>query len=166
MKHRLLLLFVLAATAFGHARAQSSDASTPPPGSTVITSQELRADQENHTATFSGNVLVEGTNFTMKCQEMTVIFTKDGKVDNITAKGDVVVQQPGRITHSGQAQYFREDDKFVLTDQPSILDGKNKIEAPKITIYRTTQQLVTEGPTTTTLQEGFGTNTPPPPAIK
>ncbi len=147
-------------------QAQSTDASTPPPGSTVIDSQELRADQESHTAVFSGNVVVTGTNFVMKCQEMTVTFSKDNKIDNIVAKGDVVVQQPGRITHSGQAQYCREDDKFVLTDQPSILDGRNKIEAPKIIIYRTTQQRQTEGPTKTTLQEGLGSGTPPAPTDK
>ena len=76
---------------------------------------------------------------------MTVIFTKDGKVDHIVSTGDVVITQPGRITHSGQCEYFREDDKFVLTDQPVIVDHGNQLSAPKITIYRTNQTLMTEG---------------------
>jgi lipopolysaccharide transport protein LptA len=129
-------------------QAQTADTvgtDTPPPGSTVITSDELHADQLNHTSLFSGNVTVVGSSFNMTCDEMNVIFTKDGKVDHIIATGNVVINQPGRITHSGQAEYFAEDDKFVLTDQPTIVDNKNQISAPKIIIYRTSQKMVTEG---------------------
>jgi lipopolysaccharide export system protein LptA len=126
---------------------------TPPPGSTVITSDELRMDQASHTAVFSGNVVTTGTNFKMTCQEMTVIFTNDNKVDTITGKGDVVITQPGRITHSGQAQYYHDEDKIVLTDSPVINDNGNIISAPKITIFRTKQSLYTEGPTKTILPE-------------
>jgi lipopolysaccharide export system protein LptA len=156
------LLCVLALTA-GLAPAQdatSSDATdaatgepTPPPGSTVITSDELHMDDGTHTAVFSGNVVVTGTNFRMTCQEMTVIFTAENKVDNITAKGDVVINQPGRVTHSGQAQYFHDEDKFVLTDSPVINDNGDVISAPKIIIFRTKQSLYTEGPTKTILPE-------------
>ena len=35
----------------------------PPPGSTVITSDELHSDQVNHTSVFTGKVVVVGTNF-------------------------------------------------------------------------------------------------------
>jgi lipopolysaccharide export system protein LptA len=158
---RFFLLSFLGLT-IGSVPLQAQDASTPAPGSTVITSNELHVDQENHTAIFTGSVLVVGTNFNLKCQEMTVQFTKDSKVDHIIAKGDVVIEQPQRIAHCGQAEYFRDEDKFVLTDQPSIIDNKNQIEAPKITIYRTTQQMVTDGRTKTTLVQGIGSGTPPP----
>jgi lipopolysaccharide export system protein LptA len=159
--HRLFLLFFLVLT-LGSVHLQAQDASTPAPGSTVVTSDELHVDQENHTAIFTGNVLVTGNNYNLKCQEMTVLFTKDNKIDHIIAKGDVVIEQPDRIAHCGQADYFRDEDKFVLTDQPSIIDNKNQIEAPKITIYRTTQQMITEGRTTTKLVQGIGSGTPPP----
>ena len=146
----LLLLSLLALMAWtSPSRAQdaadATAADAPPPGSTVITSDELRSDQASHVSVFSGSVMVVGTNFTLTCKEMTVNFTKDNKVDVITATGDVVITQPGRVTHSGQAQYFREDDKFVLTDQPNILDNKNQIFAPIITIYRTKQTMLTSG---------------------
>ncbi|HUB67371.1 MAG TPA: LptA/OstA family protein [Candidatus Methylacidiphilales bacterium] len=129
---------------------------TPPPGSTVITSNELHMDQDVHTAVFTGNVVTTATNFKMTCQEMTVNFTKDNKVDIITAKGDVVIIQPGRVTHSGQAQYFHDEDKIVLTDSPVINDNGNIISAPTIIIYRTKQSLYTDGPTKTILQSGNG----------
>lgn len=148
MKRLLLVSLLLPLLLTGRLTAQDA---APAPGTTVITSDELRMDQVAHTATFSGNVVVTGSNFNMKCQEMTVYFTKDSKIDNIVAKGDVVIVQPGRVTHSGQAQYFHDDDKFILTDQPSILDNKNKISAPKIIIYRTKGSLETVGRTTTEL---------------
>jgi len=165
MKPLIFFSLLLALTAWAiplHAQNADDAVTPPPPGDTVITSDELRGDQINHTSIFTGNVLVVGNNFQMRCQEMTVYFTKDNKIDNIIAKGDVVIDQPDRTAHCGQAQYFHDDDKFVLTDQPVIIDNKkNQIAAPKITIYRTNQQMVTEGRTKTVLVNGIGSSTPP-----
>jgi lipopolysaccharide transport protein LptA len=123
----------------------STDETTAPPGSTVITSDELHSDQANHQSVFSGKVIAVGTNFRLTCQEMTVFFTNDNKVDRIVATGDVIITQPDRITHCGHAEYFRDEDKFVLTQSPIILDHKNQIAGPQITIYRTTQKMEITG---------------------
>jgi lipopolysaccharide transport protein LptA len=128
--------------------AQVDDANpetAPPPGSTVITSDELHSDQQTHVSIFTGNVVVVGTNFRMTCQEMTVNFTKDNKVDTIVSTGDVVITQPNRVTHCGHAEYFHDDDKFVLTDSPTILNGKDLLSGTEIVIYRTSQKLETHG---------------------
>ena len=160
----LSLVLLLAWTLSPRAQqaADTSGADTPPPGSTVITSDELHSDQANHTSIFTGNVLVVGTNFNLTCAEMKVLFTKDNKVDHIIATGNVVITQPGRVTHSGQAEYFRDEDKFVLTDQPIIVDNKNQLSAPKIIIYRTDQRLETEGRSKTILINGAIGSTPTP----
>ena len=162
-----LLCFALATTV-SLAQTQTpdtdtSDTETPPAGATVITSDELEMDQVGHTAVFTGNVVVNGNAFNMKCEEMTVYFTNASKVDNIVAKGNVVIVQPGRITHCGQAQYFHDDDKFVLTDQPYIIDNQNKIEAPEITIFRTKKSLFTKGRTKTTIIQSVGSSANPDP---
>jgi lipopolysaccharide transport protein LptA len=156
---------VLTVLTLGAQTADSLD-TPPPPGATVITSDELQMDQVGHTAIFTGNVVVVGTNFNMKCEEMTVYFTNGNKIDHILAKGNVVINQPGRITHCGQAEYFHDEDKFVLTDQPDILDNKNEISAPEIIIFRTDKKLVTKGRTKTTIIQGMGspTNTVETPA--
>ncbi len=134
----------------------------PPPGSTVITSDELHSDQANHVSVFTGNVVVIGNEFKMTCQEMTVNFTKDNKVDTIIATGDVVITQPDRITHCGRAEYFRDDDKFVLTEQPSIVQGKNdqQLNSPEIIIYRTSQKMETTGGRTTLILGPSSMSTP------
>ena len=177
MKFPLLLaVLLLAAASCAHAQTPATDtdsgalpvpapdsdvaAETPAAGQTVITSDELQMDEVTHIAVFTGNVETVGTNFNMKCQEMTVNFDKAGKIDNIVAKGNVVIVQPGRITHCGQAIYYHDEDKFVLTDQPIINDNGKTIAAPKITIYRTRQSLYTEGKSRVTIPKGSALSNP------
>jgi lipopolysaccharide transport protein LptA len=141
---------VLLLMAWASVSAQTPDDVTgevaPPPGSTVITSDELHSDQQTHVSVFTGNVVVIGNQFRMTCQEMTVNFTKDNKVDTIVSTGDVVITQPDRVTHCGHAVYFHDEDKFDLTDSPTILDNKkNQESAPEIIIYRTSQKMETKG---------------------
>jgi lipopolysaccharide export system protein LptA len=159
------LLSCLLLSGFGTLRAQTSyadvaAAETPPPaGSTVVTSDELQMDQATHTAVFTGNVVVVGTEFHMTCEEMTVYFTTANKINTIVSQGKVIILQPDRVTNCGHAVYYRDDDKFVLTDQPDILDNNNEISAPEITIYRTKKSLSTKGPTKTTIRNGIGSST-------
>jgi lipopolysaccharide export system protein LptA len=166
-----LLLFVALLLARAPLPAQTTDDSnpeTPPPGGTIITSDELHSDQNTHISVFTGNVVVVGTNFRMTCQEMTVYFNKDNKVDKIVSTGDVVITQPDRVTHCGHAEYFHDDDKFILTDQPVILDHKNKVMGPKITIFRTNQKMIVDGGRSTTVISNDSMGTPkapePPPS--
>ena len=152
LRSLLLLPCLILLAGITPAPAQLPDEPDVPPGGTVITSDELRSDQNAHTSVFTGNVIVLGQNFRMTCQEMTVYFTNDNKVDRIVATGEVVITQPDRVTHCGHAEYFRDEDKFVLTQSPIIYDHKNKVSGPQITIYRTTQKMeVTGGRSETTI---------------
>jgi lipopolysaccharide transport protein LptA len=145
----LLLLALALIPAWLPLSAQTADESDmdtpPPPGSTVITSDELHSDQETHVSIFTGNVVVVGTNFRMTCQEMTVYFTNDNKVQRLVAVGNVIITQPDRVTHCGHAEYFHDSDTFDLTDQPVILDHKNQVSGPEIIIDRTTQKMTVKG---------------------
>jgi lipopolysaccharide transport protein LptA len=172
MKLPPLFLFpsVMLLMAWASLPAQTTDDSgnetPPPPGATVITSDELHSDQNTHVSIFTGNVVTVGTNFRMTCQEMTVNFTKENKVDTIVATGDVVITQPDRVTHCGHAEYLHDTDTFVLTDQPVILDHKNEIHGTRITIERTTQKMTVDGGRSTVIlsNESMGTSPAPPPS--
>ena len=167
-----LFLFVVLLMAWALAPSPSPAQTTgnaetiPPPGSTVITSDELHSDQQTHVSIFTGNVVVIGNQFRMTCQEMTVNFTKDNKVDTIVATGDVVIIQPDRVTHCGHAEYFHDDDKFVLTDQPVILDHKDKQIGTRITIFRTNPKMIVDGGRSTTILSNDSMSSPktPPPS--
>jgi len=154
MKFLLLSVFTLLMASLPLPAQIGDDTDTPPPpGSTVITSDELHSDQTTHVSIFTGKVIVDGTNFHMTCQEMTVYFTADNKVEHLVAVGDVVITQPDRVTHCGHAEYFHDSDTFVLTDQPVIYDHKNIVRGPKIIINRQTQKMTVEGGrSTVTLQ--------------
>jgi len=151
-------------------QAQTADDSSadtpPPPGSTVITSDELHSDQNTHVSVFTGRVVTTGTNFKMTCQEMTVYFTNDNKVQKIVATGDVIITQPDRVTHCGRAEYTRDTDTFVLTDQPVILDHKNEIHGVQITIERATQKMTVEGGRSTVIinNDSMGATSSPQPS--
>jgi len=148
----LLMAWALAPLPAPAQTTDDSDTETPPAaGTTVITSDELHSDQNAHTSIFTGNVVVVGTNFKMTCQEMTVYFTTDNKVDHIVSTGDVVITQPDRVTHCGHAEYFHDADEFILTDQPVILDHKNTVSGPEIDIFRTTQKMIVKGGRSTTV---------------
>lgn len=144
--------------------ADDSDAPPPPPGSTTIYSDELHSDQNTHISVFTGNVVVLGTNFKMTCQEMTVNFTKDNKVDTIVSTGNVVITQPDRVTHCGHAEYLHATDTFVLTDQPVIYDHKNEIHGTVITIERTTQKMTVSGGRSTVILSNDSMGSSPAPA--
>jgi lipopolysaccharide transport protein LptA len=165
----LPLFFVAMLLAWAPLPAQMTDDSnsdTPPPGGTIITSDELHSDQNTHISIFTGNVVVVGNQFKMTCQEMTVYFTKENKVEKIVSTGDVIITQPDRVTHCGHAEYFRDDDKFILTDQPVILDHKNRVSGPRITIFRTNQKMIVDGGRSTTVisNESMGSPKAPPPS--
>lgn len=166
MKYSLLILLLLAFAAWMPLAAQEdTTGETPAPaGSTVITSDELHSDQQTHTTVFTGKVVVVGTNFRMTCQEMTVYFTNENKVDKLIATGDVRITQPDRVTRCGHAEYFRTEDKFVLTDSPVILDHKNEIHGGRITIDRTTQKMTVDGQRSTVIlkDSSLGSTAPAP----
>jgi lipopolysaccharide export system protein LptA len=147
---RPALLMVVLVLTWVPAMAQNtddSDVETPPPGATVITSDELHSDQQNHISIFTGNVITVGTNFKMTCQEMTVNFTSD---------------------NCGRAEYFHDEDKFDLTDQPVILDHKNTVRGPEIIIFRTTQKMIVKGGRSTTIisKENMGSSTATAPSTE
>ncbi|MEI9998016.1 MAG: LptA/OstA family protein [Verrucomicrobiota bacterium] len=148
----MLALFALAATPVPAQLPDDTDTETQPPiGSTLITSDELHADQVAHTSIFTGHVVVVGQNFHMTCQEMTVDFDNNNKVQKIVAVGDVIIVQPFRVTHCGHAEYYQDVDTFVLTEQPVIHDHQDTIKGPKITVDRKSQKMTVDGGRTTVI---------------
>jgi lipopolysaccharide transport protein LptA len=121
---RALFCLAVLVTATGQLCGQDAASnSAESPGITQINSDEMEMDQARLTSVFTGRVVVTGNNFNLTCDDMTIFFTRATKVDTIVAHGHVVIHQPGRIAHCGRAQYFHDDDKFVLTDQPDIIQN-------------------------------------------
>lgn len=162
MKILASLLFTALLLASAPLWAQMSDdnETQPPVGSTLINSDELHSDEVTHISDFIGNVVVTGQNFRMTCQEMKVYFTNDNKVQKIVATGEVIITQPGRVTHCGHAEYYQDSDTFDLTEEPIIYQGTDKIlKGTEIIIDRKSQKLTTKGGRTTTVIGNSSLNT-------
>lgn len=156
----LLFAALLAGAPLRAQLSEDIDTETQPPvGSTLITSDELHSDEATHVSDFTGNVVVIGQNFHMTCQEMKVYFTNDNKVTKIVATGEVVITQPGRVTHCGHAEYYQDTDTFDLTEEPIIYQGKDKLTGTEIIIDRKSQKLTTKGGRTTVTLDNASMNT-------
>jgi lipopolysaccharide transport protein LptA len=143
----LAFLAALASRLPGQTAAIRPEASDP--GVTQINSETLEMDQARLISVFTGNVVVTGNNFNLTCDDMTIFFTSASKVDTIVAHGHVIINQPGLVAHCGRAQYFHAEDKFVLTVQPDVVKNNTEVTAPTITVWRATQMMKTDGPSTT-----------------
>ncbi len=149
MKHLLTLfaLCLLALPAWAQTSPLASEANenkkTKPP--TTVTSESLRLDMSKRHGIFSGDVKVEGSDFTMTARELEVFFDDDSKVERLIAIGDVKIVQPNRETTSNRADYDVRTNKILLTGSPKIIDGGRVITAPEIVIDRTDNSMKTGG---------------------
>lgn len=116
---------------------------TQPP--TTVTSESLRLDMSKRHGIFSGDVKVEGTDFTMTARELEVFFDAGSKVERLVAIGEVKIVQPNRETTSNRADYDVRTNKILLTGSPKIIDGGRTITAPEIVIDRTDNSMKTGG---------------------
>jgi lipopolysaccharide transport protein LptA len=122
--------------------AQSPSPSPAKP--TVVTSETFKMDMGQNEGVFTGNVVVTGTDFRMTTRELRVYFQSDNKIERMLARGDVVITQPNRTTKSGQAEYFTEEGKVVLTDSPEVNDNGKIITGKLIRFFRAGNRMEVE----------------------
>lgn len=157
---KLIALFALLLVT-GWSRAEDAPATSAPasPGNTTVTSEQFSLDMGKvpKQGFFTGNVLVAGTDFKMTADEMTVFFAeKDNKVEHLIARGNVQIEQPDRTAKANQAEYTVADDKIVLTGSPEVVQNKNRVSGTKITIYRSSNRMETDGRSRVVLYEDLG----------
>jgi lipopolysaccharide export system protein LptA len=153
MKSIVLSLFTLM-TAFSlRAETIAPESSTMPipPGAaknsvpTVVTSDQYKFDMKNHEGVFTGNVVMTGADFKMKSREMYVYFDDKNAVKRMVSRGDVEIEQPERQTKAGQAEYFADDNKIILTESPQVIENQKAVTGTTITMYRNTNKMDVDG---------------------
>lgn len=144
------------------ASAASSSASSTPPVATVIESEgpgDMINTEKESIFTFRDKVVVTGTNLRMTCDLLVVIarrtsgdaktlLGKQERFKSLVATGNVHIVQGGREARCGRAEIFPDDDKVVLTENPSVrlLDGTYEASGPKMTLERGQQKAIIEHP--------------------
>jgi lipopolysaccharide export system protein LptA len=129
----------------------------------AVTSARLTYSDAESLAHYEGGVLANGTSFSATSNTLDAYLvprsqtsnsqplTATGKLDRMVAKGNVVVQQPGRRAEGQTLVYTASDDKFVLTGgPPSIFDAeRGKITGVSLTFFRADDRVLVEGKAST-----------------
>lgn len=114
----------------------------------VITSKQLYFNSQQGLAVFEGNVVVTSPELVINSERLTVFFAEDNKVDSIEAEGGVVIevkQENEKIICFGQKSlYHVREGKVVLTGNPRIDRGPDKLKGEIITFWRDTGRIKCE----------------------
>ena len=118
------------------------------PAPTEISSDTMDFDVETRTAVFSGNVRVVDERLRLTSDKMVVQFDENNKLQKIDATGNVVIDYTGNIAKSGKAVYQLKEGTVVLSIDPVLMQGDNRVVgAEKIIFSRETEKFTTEGGT-------------------
>jgi len=129
----------------------------------AITSARLTYSDAESLAHYEGGVVAKDNSFSATSNTLDAYLvprsqtsnsqplTATGKLDHMVAKGNVVVQQPGRRAEGQTLVYTASDDKFVLTGgPPSIFDAeRGKITGVSLTFFRADDRVLVEGKAST-----------------
>ncbi|MDJ0825910.1 MAG: lipopolysaccharide transport periplasmic protein LptA [Rhodobacter sp.] len=133
---------------------QGHDSSQP----VEITSQELSVDQENGTATFTGDVIVGQGGITMTCDRMVVEYAADetgqNQIQVIRMFGGVTFVSANEAAESETAVYTLGNERIVMTGNVLVTQGATALSADKLTYDLATGSGVMEGRVKTILQQG------------
>ncbi len=109
---------------------------------TVITSEtvEMQGTESRNYFYFRNNVVVEGINLELRCDELTVVSTRRpggddgeavgeiGSIESIVAVGNVEIYQAGRSAFAGRAEVNPAEGTVTLKESPRIVDRDVEVQ--------------------------------------
>lgn len=140
------LVWVCVGAAAGTAAPAQTNAfpSEAETNNTVITSTRLNYDQQKHTAVFEENVVVTDPQIRINSDRLTVRFTAENQLETIESEGNVVIRTRDIISVSEKAVYDIKEAKVILSGNPRVKQGKDKLSAETITFWRNTKRILCE----------------------
>ena len=124
---------------------------------TVITGDhlEMLSGDEKSEFHITGRVQVIGANLRLTCHELHITAVKQGdpsdtigkigKVTKIIAIGNVQVEQEGRTASGGRAEFFPEEGKVLLTDNPEVTDAQGTVSGAEIEWFHGQRRALVRG---------------------
>lgn len=111
-----------------------------------ITSDRMEAEKLKRLIVFKGNVVAEQKDMTIKSDELYIHYDESGKdVEKVIAIGNVMVMQGDKTATAKRAEYYRIEEKVVLTGNARLNEASNFVEGEKITIYVKDGRSIVEG---------------------
>lgn len=166
-----LCLFFLSA-AIHPALAAPPKAGSPIPGGKAIksdaplhiASDRLEVKQNEKTIFFEGHVVVQQEDLTITGKILKVFAAASAgkdknsessmmdKIDRIEIEGDVKISQQDKVATADKAVYYHDEQKIVLTGNPVVSQGADKVQGRMITLYIEQGRSVVEGGAQTPVQ--------------
>ena len=98
-----------------------------------ITSDKVEAYRKDNLIVFKGNVIARQKDIVIYADFLEAVIIEDGKgIEQVTAKGDVKIQQGLRVANCQKAVFYNLDQKIVLTGDPKVSDGDNIVSGNEI----------------------------------
>lgn len=135
LKNRFLAALIFLASG-GVLCAQSGSSWGPSTNTTLINARTMNFDYQKHIATFQGDVVVADPSIKIMADSMRVDFTDENSPKVITAEGRVKIWQGDRIAVSKTAIYTVATGQLVLTGQPVLTRGQDRMAGSRIVFYR------------------------------
>ena len=82
--------------------------------------------------------------------------TGSRKIDEIVAKGNVIIDKSDGRATCGHAVYYKDEEKIVLTESPVAWQGGTKVTGPKMTMYLKEGRSIVEGGTHVVIEKEEG----------
>ncbi len=121
----------------------------------VIYSDTLLFEQEQRLIIFEGNVKARTEDMKVDCKKMIVYLNENpssssgvqpGRIEKIIALWNVVISRSdGGIAKAGRAEFYQNEEKVVLTENPSVQQGSDFVEGNRIVMYLKENRTIIEG---------------------
>lgn len=166
----LLLLMLLPALCWGQGGVPGKSAATAAPPKVLqsdsplkIASDRMEVNQADKTVLFEGHVVVKQDDLTIMGKRLKVFSAADpkaassqsamvDKIDRIEVEGDVTISQQDKVATAERAVYYHQEQKIVLTGQPMVAQGEDRIQGRLITLLLAQGRSIVEGGADTPVQ--------------
>lgn len=137
-----------------------------------VSSSRLSYDDSQRKASFEGGVMVKSAGSTLQANRADVFLKTEktaksptspasaapSEVQSIDAKGNVLLQQPGRHASGNQLVYTADEGKFVLTGTPekppSIFDAEHgQVTGVSLTFFNRDDRVLVDGSNSSTITQ-------------
>lgn len=124
-----------------------------------VTAENLRVDQSDGTAVFSGNVVIGQGDMRITAGEVRVRYAQgtgggQGQVERLEATGGVTLVSGAEAAEAREAIYTISSSTIVMSGDVILTQGQNALSAGRLTVDLKNGTGVMEGGVKTILQTG------------
>lgn len=127
-------------------REQLSGERWDPQESIDIASEQMTADFDAHSITFTGNVEVRQADVTLTADTIVAFFGQTAQeIKTIVAEGHVRVQKGEKVATGDKAVYSRKEGTITVEGNPKLTQGNDYLQGERIILFLERNQMEVQG---------------------